>query len=105
MRWLYHVAPRASVPSSATYAPASLGTEGFIHASYRDHVVESAQLYFPADADLVVLQIDPRELTARVEVVETPRGSMPHVHGAIRREAVHAVLELSDVESAPDGVA
>jgi uncharacterized protein (DUF952 family) len=79
------------------YEAASLATEGFIHASYREKVVESARLYFPADAELCVLEIDPAGLDVRV--VETPRGPMPHVHGTIPRRAVVRTYRLGDFDS------
>ena len=102
MRWLFHVAPASAVSFVGDrYAPASLATEGFVHASYRDVVVESARLYFPANADLRVLVIDPRLLDVPVVVATTPRGPMPHIHGAIPRAAIR-VMDLADVATAPD---
>lgn len=79
------------------YEARSLATEGFVHASYREKVVESARLYFPAGADLRVLEIDPTGLDVRV--ADTPRGPMPHVHGAIPRSAVVRVHLISDLDS------
>ncbi len=104
LRWLYHLAPRADLQALGDVAPRSLATEGFVHCSYRDAVIESARLHFAADADLVVLQIDPRSLGVPVEVAATPRGPMPHVRGVIPRAAIHGVLELAEIEGAPDGV-
>lgn len=107
MRWLYHLVLRVELPGltdDSSYAPPSLATEGFIHASYRDAVVESARLYFPVDADLAVLQIDPRRLDVRIDIADTPRGPMPHIQGPVARTAIEAVLELAEIESAPDGV-
>ncbi len=103
MRWLYHLLPRGTDLGEA-YAPASLASEGFVHASYRDDVRESARLYFPANAALEVLRIDPRRLPARVVAEPTPRGPMPHVHGAIPRDAVTSVLALDELDEAPDRV-
>ena len=97
MRWLYHVVNRGQ-------RDAVVGAEGFVHCSYRDDVEDSARLYFPLAAKLEVLQIDPRRLDARVEVAETPRGPMPHVHGAVARDAVRAVHEVDAIERAPDPV-
>lgn len=104
MRWLFHVARVEDVSwgKDGRYAPASLGRDGFIHASYKDAVVASARLYFPDDARPLVLVIDPRRLDVRVEVVETPRGPMPHVHGPIPSDAIgvlglDAVAEHDDV--------
>jgi uncharacterized protein (DUF952 family) len=79
------------------YRAASLETEGFVHASYREKVVESARLYFPAGSDLRVLEIDPDGLDVRV--VETPRGPMPHVHGPVPRRAVVRIYRLEDFDS------
>ncbi len=97
MRWLFHIAGRNA-------APASPGNEGFVHCSYRDEVAESARLHFPHGADLVVFQIDPRRVGARVAEDDTPRGKMPHVYGSIPRDAIRATLELSEVPAAPDAV-
>ncbi len=98
-RWLYHVRrtedERARHPPTEPYAPESLAREGFVHASFREAVAESGRLYFPPGVSLEVLQIDPRLLPGRVELVDTPRGPMPHIHGPIPREAIAAVLPLS----------
>jgi uncharacterized protein (DUF952 family) len=98
VRWLYHVRLRTS-PLAETLTP---GDEGFIHASYRDAVRETAQLYFARDAQLTVLQIDPRRLTVPVEEAATPRGPMPHIHGVVPIEAIVAHLTLDEIDSAPD---
>jgi cyclohexyl-isocyanide hydratase len=105
MRWLFHIvrAEELGWGRDGRYAPPSLATEGFIHASYRDAVAESARLYFPADARLRVLAVDPRRLDVPVEIAETPRGPMPHVRGSIPVDAVR-VIEPEGVEAHPDGV-
>jgi cyclohexyl-isocyanide hydratase len=99
VRWLFHVRSVVLAEDAAPYAPESLAREGFIHASYRDKVMESARLYFPSDAQLEVLQLDPRRLDARVIVVATPRGPMPHIHGAIPRVAICATHPLAQFEA------
>lgn len=105
MRWLFHVLRSEDVSweSDGRYRPASLEAEGFIHASYRDDVLESARLYFPEGTRLQVFAIDPRRLDVPVDVVETPRGPMPHVHGAIPCDAVK-IIAPEDVDSHPDRV-
>jgi uncharacterized protein (DUF952 family) len=95
MRWLYHVKLTGPLPDP--YAPPSLATEGFVHCSYRETVAESARLYFPAGAELEVLQIDPRGLD--VEVAQTPRGPMPHVRQAIPASAIVARLTPAELAS------
>lgn len=109
MRWLYHVLTRSAYESfrgsgEGAYAPPSLGAEGFVHASYRDRAAESARLYFPPGEALVVLRVDPRALGVALEVVETPRGPMPHVLGPVPRSAIVEVLGVGDLARAPDAV-
>ena len=107
MRWLFHLVrpEELSWGSDGRYAPPSLAAEGFIHASHQDAVRASAELYFDADelTRLRVLAIDPRRLDSRVEVADTPRGPMPHVHGSIPVDAVR-VLDLGAVAAHPDRV-
>lgn len=103
MRWIYHLRERGA-PIGDRYAPESLAREGFVHGSFRDAVRESARLYFPERAELEILQIDPRRLDAAVEIADTPRGPMPHVHGAIPADAVRATIDLATIEAMPDRV-
>ena len=104
VRWLYHVLAD-DVALGDWYSPPSLMQEGFVHCSYRDAAAESARLYFPSDARLRVLQIDPRRLGCEVRVADTPRGPMPHVHGAIPRAAIVRELSLAQLAGAPDEIA
>lgn len=106
MRWLYHALPRTAaglaLGGTAPLSPKSLETEGFVHTSYRDVARASADLYVSDDP--VLLRIDPRRVPSRIEVVSTPRGPMPHVHGPIPRDALLEVVELAEVVTAPDSV-
>ncbi len=104
MRWLFHIRQGAAVgaapeaPGSAdAYAPASLAREGFLHASFLPDVSESARLYFPRDATLEVLQIDPRRLDVPVVLTTTPRGPMPHIHGPVPGDAIRRTHALADL--------
>lgn len=104
MRWLFHLVRPSDLGwgSNGRYAPASLAREGFIHASYKDMVRESAALYFAADelSSLRVMAIDPRRLDVPIDVAETPRGPMPHVCGSIPVDAVRVMdLEAFDGEA------
>lgn len=96
MSTIFHVALADELHwANDHYAARSLTTEGFIHASYREKVLESARLYFPANADLRILEIDPTGLDVRV--VETPRGPMPHIHGAIPRASVVRIVRPEEL--------
>ncbi|MEZ4294909.1 MAG: DUF952 domain-containing protein [Polyangiaceae bacterium] len=103
MRWLYHIVPLGT-EIGARYSPPSIILEGFVHCSFRDEVRESALLYFPRDIELQVLRIDPRRLDARVELAPSPRGPMPHIHGAVPSDAIVEVRSLESMDGAPDRV-
>jgi uncharacterized protein (DUF952 family) len=116
LRWLYHAVTRETwerARATEAYGPVDAHGEGaaFIHASYRDVVVESARLYLPALSERLIVRIDPRRLgvATRVEVAETPRGPMPHIHGSVPRDAIAEVCELEAfagaLSAAPDVVA
>jgi uncharacterized protein (DUF952 family) len=110
MRWFYHLVRAEEIGwgSDGRYRPASLAKEGFIHASFRDEVKNSARLYFPPDIgpNLKVLAIDPRRVDASVDVAATPRGPMPHIEGAIPVDAVTKILSIEDFDETvlPDRV-
>jgi len=107
LRWLYHILA-GEIPQQDHFAPPSLSREGFIHASYREAVLDSARLHFPAGAALRVLRINPRLLGVPVLEADTPRGPMPHIHGAIPLAAiqgVHALDEFAADAALPDWIA
>lgn len=106
MRWLFHVLHARDVSSwggAGRYAPSSLAREGFIHASYKDAVRASARLYFEPGAELRVLAVDPRRLDVPIDVASTPRGPMPHIHGAIPFDAIR-VLDFDELDEHPEQV-
>ncbi|MEO9140769.1 MAG: DUF952 domain-containing protein [Polyangiaceae bacterium] len=99
-RWLYHV--RIVLENRAwPYEASSLRSEGFVHASFRDALVRTVEVYFSPQANLEVLMIDPRRLETRVELARTSRGEMPHVFGPIPKESVVAIYPLSDFKILP----
>ena len=107
LKWLFHLVRPEDLGwrSDGRYAPPSLEREGFIHASYKDKVLESASLYFSAEdvPRLRLLAIDPRRLDVPLEIADTPRGPMPHIVGSIPVDAVR-VLDLGAVETHADEV-
>lgn len=102
MRWLYHALPRSEATALLADAlselrPAAL--ESFVHASYLPQAEASARLYVKGDP--VALRIDPRRVPHRIEVVTTPRGAMPHLHGPVARDALVGLVELADLAGPP----
>jgi uncharacterized protein (DUF952 family) len=74
--------------------PPSLASEGFVHYSAPEQVAGVANARFAEEDDLVMLVVDPRELSSEV-VWEDSYGSgqaFPHVYGPIERRAIVRVL-------------
>jgi uncharacterized protein (DUF952 family) len=91
------------------YRAPSLDSEGFIHCSTVDQLVETANRFFANRTDLVVLCIDEARIGQRVayEAPVPPPGTIdaeaepdgesllfPHVYGPIPVEAVVGVVDL-----------
>lgn len=80
-----------------TYHHESLETEGFIHCSQRDQLVETANLVFRGQTGLVILCIDRHKVGAPVQDDPAPaRGdSFPHIYGRLNLDAVVAVVAFA----------
>jgi uncharacterized protein (DUF952 family) len=83
------------------YAPASLDTEGFIHCSTAAQVVESANLFYRGQTDLMIICVDEGQLTSQLIYEPAVRvadqradGLFPHIYGALNLEAVSQVCEF-----------
>jgi uncharacterized protein (DUF952 family) len=102
---ILHITTRAqweAAKNLGTYRSESLATEGFIHCSTVAQVIGSANRFFKAKQDLVILSIDPSSVTAeiRYEGAE-PDNLFPHIYGALN---IDAVIGSIDLEANPDGV-
>jgi uncharacterized protein (DUF952 family) len=60
-------------------------------------VAESANRHFPADADLLALELDPARIDVAIKIERAPaRGTgFPHVYGPIPAAAVVATWPLA----------
>lgn len=73
--------------------PPSLATEGFVHCSTGSEVVATTERYYPADAELVLLELDGARIEAEVRWPEVyPGRRFPHVHAPLAAEWVVSVL-------------
>jgi uncharacterized protein (DUF952 family) len=64
---VFHICSRTALQharAAGVYRADSLRHEGFIHLSQAHQVLPTVQAYFAGVPDLVVLVIDPRQLTA-----------------------------------------
>ncbi|WP_062385006.1 DUF952 domain-containing protein [Demequina iriomotensis] len=104
---LYHLAIAAEWDPAATadYTTSTVGRtledEGFIHLSLARQVAWVAQQFY-VDSDVVLLEIDPAKVTARVQFEEAPGtdDAFPHLYGPVPRAAIVAA---SPVPRGADG--
>jgi uncharacterized protein (DUF952 family) len=109
---IFHITSEAAwaeAQRAGAYRAASLESEGFIHCSSEAQLRPVAEAFYAGQSGLVVLQIDPARLTARL-VWEAPvapsgaadaaapaAGPFPHVYGPIDLAAVTAVTPLAAI--------
>jgi uncharacterized protein (DUF952 family) len=92
---IFHIAEAGKWPAKL-YEPSSLESEGFVHCSTGEQLVDTANRLFHGKGDLLVLVIDSQRLRAEVKFEKAPDGSgeFPHVYGPIGRKAVVGVYGL-----------
>jgi uncharacterized protein (DUF952 family) len=88
---------------TGAYQAASLSSEGFIHCSKPDQVLQVANTFFFSQTDLVLLCIDRNQIAApiRDENLEGGEDKYPHIYGPVNLDAVHQVVNFPP---GPDGL-
>ncbi len=102
---ILHIAPRLDwerAKEAGEYRPPSLESEGFIHFSTPSQVVEVANALYAGRDDLVLLVVNPAQLTAPLRWEAPvggggaePAGPFPHLYGPLPVEAVATVVEFA----------
>ena len=93
-RLIFHITTGAEWDAAqgvGEYRAASLETEGFIHCSLPTQVNHVADWFYRDIPDLVLLCIDPAELTSELRwepSADSFAGEFPHVYGPIAIDAV-----------------
>jgi long-chain acyl-CoA synthetase len=88
---VFHITTRSAwedAQRQGAYRAASLGSEGFIHFSFREQVAGSAERYFKGQRNLVLLCIDASRLNAPMKI----ENGFPHLYAPLRVDAVIKVL-------------
>ena len=95
MPFIYLLMTSAEIESarrSGTWAPASLPTEGFIHASPYEQLERVANKHYRSAIDVHVVQVSVERLTSE-QRWEPAAGSLyPHIYGPLNFEAVVLVV-------------
>ena len=79
--------------AAGEYRGDTLETEGFIHCSTPEQVVEVANRRFKGRMDLSLLVIDPNEVKAQILFEDGGNGELyPHIYGPLNLFAVKTVV-------------
>ena len=101
---IYHIVSKsdwASMGDSPLYRGDTLDTEGFIHCSTLEQVLDTANYLFKGREDLALLQIDPEKLKSPLKYEDAGDGRLfPHIYGPME---VDAVVAVADFPPNPDG--
>jgi uncharacterized protein (DUF952 family) len=72
----------------------SLGTEGFIHCSYRNQLDDVLLRYYRDVGRILILVINPHQLTSDLVAEPSTGGEIyPHIYGPVNRSAIVDVEE------------
>ncbi|MCP4419007.1 MAG: DUF952 domain-containing protein [Chloroflexi bacterium] len=80
--------------ASGTYHADSLASEGFIHCSTIEQLLMPANELFRGQTNLILLKIDPDQLTADLiyeDCYETGH-KFPHIYGSLNLDAVTGIV-------------
>jgi uncharacterized protein (DUF952 family) len=102
---IYHITSKPEWTATllkGEYRPANFAADGFIHCSFKDQVITVANKFYRGSRDLVLLEIDPDLLKARVieENLEGGEENFPHIYGPL---TVSAVTKCADLPLNPNG--
>ena len=95
----YHITSRFDFQSQQQYLSfesSSLRTEGFIHCSTKEQVMNVANRLFHGQPNLLLLCIDEDLIDCEIKYENLEGGELlfPHIYGAINRLAIVEVMDL-----------
>lgn len=98
MATIFHIALKekwTKSRSTGQYSEESLQSEGFIHCSTAEQVVDTANKHFKGQSDLVLLSINTSDIVSVIVYESTGSGEeYPHIFGPINHDAVKEVIEF-----------
>ena len=99
MAIIFHITRRQEwnrAEAEGVYRSETFATEGFIHCSTSEQVIQVANIRFRGQKGLVLLVIDSDRITAdiRYENLEGGWQMFPHIYGELNIDAVVEVLEF-----------
>lgn len=103
MPTIFHITKRDDwerARREGSYQAPSLASEGFIHCSTRDQVIQTANRLFRGQSALVLLEIDTDQVGAEIkyENCEGGQENFPHIYGPLNLISVVRVMALEPGE-------
>ena len=81
------------------FTPESFHEEGFIHLCEREQVAPISARFFPDCKDLVLVTINEKKLTSRLERESFEDSLYPHLYGPLNKDAVTGFREYCSGET------
>ncbi len=102
---IYHIAHNEdwnTALKNNSYKPASLATEGFIHCSPEEKIIEAADNFYKGREDLLLLSIDETKVEAKIimEDLYNHNFEFPHIYGELN---LNAVVKITNFKCNEDG--
>ena len=103
MATIFHITKRGEwdrAKPAGTYEAPSLASEGFIHCSTIDQVIQTANRLFQGQTGLVLLEIDTDRVGAEIkyENCEGGQENFPHIYGPLNPASVVRVMAFEPGE-------
>ena len=98
---IVHICPQEAwqaAQDEGEYRAASLVSEGFIHASRPEQVLQVANRFYRGTPDLVLLWIDPQQVKPPIRWESVDGALFPHIYGPLNTDAVTAMTNLLPAE-------
>ena len=103
---IYHITRRAdwtNAVQAGQYTAPSLQEQGFIHASTREQVADTANRYYSGQTGMILLEINTARLASELRfepaLVNGYEQKFPHIYGPLNLDAVSAIENLTADET------
>ena len=100
---ILHICPASAwqaAQEAGSYRGDTLKTEGFIHCSTPEQIVDVANRFYHGQTGMVLLVIDRAQVQARVQDENLEGGDIlfPHIYGPLNLDAVVDVISFEPQE-------
>ncbi|HRH08946.1 MAG TPA: DUF952 domain-containing protein [Bacteroidia bacterium] len=103
-KYIYHIALKKDLLLAfkiGYYQADSLNSEGFLHCSTQEELINTANRIFINKRDLCLLELESAKIEAKTIYENTSGGSIlyPHIYGKLNLNAIHQCYRFEPDES------